>query len=149
MILLILLATTYAPWAQADNRTVTSVYFQPVPLGENDRIAIVEADLTCGHFSDFRHLPEDWSVQLIRPIDGVEKLKMEAGHGSSQLLNIRELNGVLGITKNSEKDCFLLSFAATITIDAEKRKTVPIRAVLKPWASNERVKRIGHKAASR
>lgn len=82
-------------------------------------------------------MPEDWSVQMIRPIDGTERLKMEAGHGSSQLLNIKEFDGLIGITKNPESDCFRLSFTATVTIDAEERKEVTLKTTLKPWTSGQ------------
>jgi hypothetical protein len=119
----------------ASPRNVQTVYFKPVPLEKSDRIYIVEADLKCGHFSDFRAIPEDWSVQLTRAISGVEKLKMEAGHGSSQLLDIKELNGIIGITKHAEPSCFQLSATAIVTIDAEQQKRVNVKTELKPWSS--------------
>jgi hypothetical protein len=57
---------------------------------------------------------------------------MEAGHGSSQLLNINELDGVINITKDSKESCFSITFTATIMIDAEIPKTVPLEIILKP-----------------
>ena len=131
---MIFISAAFVPHAVlADERKAQAVYFEPVPLGENDRIYIIEADLSCGHFSDFKSIPEDWSVKLTRPISGVEKLKMEAGHGSSQLLNIKEMNGVIGLVKNAEPGCFALAVTAIVTIDAEQQKKVKVKTVLKPW----------------
>ncbi len=119
-----------AAWAGETN--VYTLFFEPMPLKQHERIVKIDAELSCGHFSDFRRIPEDWSLQLTRPINGVEKLHMEAGHGSSQLASLQELDAIIGVIRGKEPDCFSLNVVATISVDVERERKVPLKTELKP-----------------
>jgi hypothetical protein len=72
--------------------------------------------LTCGQFRAVRNIPEDWNMEIIRPISERTELKASAGHGGSHLGNMLPLNGVIAISVD-EAECFdikaqLVSFSA-------------------------------------
>jgi hypothetical protein len=102
-----------------------TIYFSPLPLKQYERIWKIEAELSCGHFSHFINTPEDWSLSIVRPINSVEKLEMEAGHGASQLFDIGALDGVIGIRHH--ESCFELKIFATIMTEVLDKRRVPIK----------------------
>jgi len=120
---------------QAESALAQGIYFSSLPLKNYERISRIQIETSCYHFSDFHKIPEDWSIKLDRPISGVEKLDMTAGHGSSQLLSIRELDGVIGITVND--NCLTLNIVATVVTEVLDEKRIRINDItLKPFMSN-------------
>ncbi len=70
----------------------------------------------CGQFRAVRNIPEDWNLEIIRPISARTELKASAGHGGSHLENMLPLNGAIVISVD-ETRCFdikaqLVSFSA-------------------------------------
>jgi len=51
------------------------------------------------------NIPEDWNLEIIRPISARTELKASAGHGGSNLENMLPLNGVIVISVD-EASCF-------------------------------------------
>jgi hypothetical protein len=115
----------------AGESPIQTLFFEPMLLKQYERIRKIDAELSCGHFSDFRGIPEDWSLRLTRPINGVEKLHMEAGHGSSELTSIQELDGIIGIIRDKEPGCFSLNIVAIVSVDAVRERKVRLKTKLK------------------
>ena len=72
--------------------------------------------VACGQFRAVRNIPEDWNLEIIRPISARTQLKASAGHGPSHLENMRPFNGVIAISVD-DAGCFdieaqLVSFSA-------------------------------------
>ncbi len=65
----------------------------------------VSISVACGQFRAVRNIPEDWNLEIIRPISARRELKASAGHGGSHLQNMRPFNGVIAISVD-EAGCF-------------------------------------------
>jgi hypothetical protein len=84
--------------------------------GNDLEIYELSISMTCGQFRAVRNIPEDWNLEIIRPISERTELKASAGHMGSHLENMRPLNGVIAISVD-EVGCFdikaqLVSFSA-------------------------------------
>jgi hypothetical protein len=77
--------------------------------------------MECGSFRSVSTIPEDWSVQVVGPSSARTSLEAEAGHGSSELWNLHELQGAVKIVVN-QRGCFDLS--ARVTADMQDGKRV-------------------------
>jgi len=56
---------------------------------------------------------------------------MEAGHGSSELTSIQELDGIIGIIRDKEPGCFSLNIVAIVSVDAVRERKVRLKTKLK------------------
>jgi len=84
--------------------------------GKDLEIIELSISVACGQFRAVRNIPEDWNLQIIRPISARTELKASAGHGGSHLENMLPLNGVIVISVD-EAACFdvkaqIVSFSA-------------------------------------
>ncbi len=84
--------------------------------GKDLEIVEISISMDCGQFRAVRNIPEDWNLEIIRPISARTELKASAGHGPSHLENMLPLNGVIVISVDEAK-CFdikaqLISFSA-------------------------------------
>jgi hypothetical protein len=84
--------------------------------GKDLEIIEISISVACGQFRAVRNIPEDWNLEIIRPISARTELKASAGHGSSHLENMLPLNGFIVISVD-EAACFdvkaqLVSFSA-------------------------------------
>jgi hypothetical protein len=84
--------------------------------GKDLEITELSISVVCGQFSAIRNIPEDWNLEIIRPISARTELKASAGHGASHLENMLPLNGVIVISAD-EAPCFdiktqIISFTA-------------------------------------
>jgi hypothetical protein len=95
------------------------VFYWPdevLQAGKDLEIIELSISVTCGQFRAIRNVPEDWNLEIIRPISERTELKASAGHGGSHLENMLPLNGVIVISVD-EAACFdikaqLISFSA-------------------------------------
>jgi hypothetical protein len=71
----------------------------------NLRISEIRILLVCGEFRAIRHIPSDWNVELERPVSGRTKLHLSAGHGASDLPNLKALNGAI-VVSGAGSRCF-------------------------------------------
>ena len=84
--------------------------------GKDLEIYELSISVTCGQFRAVRNIPEDWNLEIIRPISARTHLKASAGHGGSHLKNTGPFDGVIAISVD-EAGCFdikaqLVSFSA-------------------------------------
>lgn len=84
--------------------------------GKDLEIYELSISVACGQFRAVRNIPEDWNLEIIRPISARTELKASAGHDTRHLENIRPFNGVIAISVD-EAGCFdikaqLVSFSS-------------------------------------
>jgi len=79
-------------------------------LRPSHEMNIVEVKLTieCGEVRAVRSIPSDWNVRVTRPVSAQAEFSAEAGHGASNLPNLRQLESVIGIAVE-DKRCFNVS----------------------------------------
>jgi hypothetical protein len=101
------------------------LFFPEMNLAKNggEWIEEIHLSVACGHIEAITKIPDDWNIELVRMISGVEKLDASAGHGGSRLSGIEKLNGAIRITVG-EKECFDVS--ATILISGENIRQVDL-----------------------
>ena len=99
-------------------------------------VSIAESGPEIGHAIYTWNIPEDWNLEIIRPISARTQLKASAGHGTSHLENMRPFNGVIAISVD-EAGCFdieaqLVSFSALrsygkaqLQLKKESNKSLP------------------------
>lgn len=78
-------------------------------LGE--RIESIAVVMHCGRFVAINSIPDDWSVEVVSPVSEKTTLKMEAGHGSSEIWHSEDLDKFLTISSLGDS-CF--DVAATV-----------------------------------
>jgi hypothetical protein len=76
----------------------------------------ISISMACGQFRAIRNVPEDWNLEIIRPVSARTELKASSGHGASHLKNMLPLNGVIVISVD-EATCFDIN-AQLITFSA-------------------------------
>jgi len=59
-----------------------------------ERIAVV---MHCGRFVAINSVPDDWSAEIVSPVSERTTLRMEAGHGSSELWHSEDLDGFVTV----------------------------------------------------
>ena len=77
--------------------------------------------VACGQFRAVRNIPEDWNLEIIRPISARTELKASAGHGASNLRNMLPFNGVIVISVD-EGGCFDIK-AQIVSFSAERSRS--------------------------
>ena len=99
-----------------DDRQLYRVSFPSVALNADplERIESVEVILRCGRFAAINHIPDDWSAQVISPVSEETTLRMEAGHGSSELCHAADLKGFITVLV-CEPACFNLTASLTVS----------------------------------
>lgn len=91
--------------------SVPKVSLKADPL---ERIESVEVVMNCGRFVSLNKIPNDWSAQVISPVSGRTILRMEAGHGISELCSSSELNGFVTVLI-CEPSCFDITVSLSIS----------------------------------
>lgn len=109
--------------ARAANEELRAVSWPQSLLASssNLRISEIRIALACGEFRGIRYIPSDWNVELERPVSGRAKLHLSAGHGASDLPNLKALNGAIVVSGTGSK-CFDAS-AIVYTENSEHRLT--------------------------
>lgn len=74
----------------------------------NLRINDISVTLACGEFKAIRYIPSDWSVEVERTVSSRSKLHLSAGHGASDLSNLKALNGAI-VVSGAGSRCFDVS----------------------------------------
>jgi len=94
--------------ASADPPKGYGLHFPTLLLNSGESIDQIDISVACGHIEAVIHIPNDWNVEIIRAISGVEELHASAGHGGSMLESIDEINGSVKVVIG-EKSCFAVS----------------------------------------
>src|SRR5882724_5566466 len=70
------------------------LFFPHLNLATDDgeRIESVEVVVSCGRFRSLAVIPDDWSAEVVSPVSEKTILRASAGHGSSTLWSITDLN---------------------------------------------------------
>ena len=134
MLLFVTSLSTMAGYS-AESHQGYRLFFPKINLSKEggERIEEIHLSVACGHIEAITKIPDNWNIQLVRMISGVERLHASAGHGGSRLSGIQKLNGAIRITVR-ENECFDVS--ATILISGENIRQVDLpRSKLKllPW----------------
>ncbi|MGA9451309.1 MAG: hypothetical protein WBW41_08195 [Verrucomicrobiia bacterium] len=92
------------------------VFFPAVKLAtaDGERIESIEIKMSCGRFRTIGVIPDDWSAEVVSPMSERTIFKASAGHGSSALWSMRELNGTITL---SVEDASCFDIAATVSRD--------------------------------
>ena len=99
------------------------LYFPEMNLDKEngERISAIKIVVSCGRFRGLTSIPNDWSVEVVSPSSEITTLKATAGHGSTALWGIKELNGVV-LVAATEPSCFEVSSVVDLaTSDATRR----------------------------
>lgn len=122
LLIFCLLALSFVA-AQAANEELRAVSWPQslVTSTSNLRISEIRIALACGEFRGVRYIPSDWNVELERAVSGRTKLHLSAGHGSSDLPNLKALNGAIVVSGTGSR-CFDAS-AVIYTENSEHRLT--------------------------
>ncbi len=70
-----------------------------------ERIESVAVVLHCGRFVALNSIPDDWSATIIGPVSEKTTLRMEAGHGTSELWHSEDLNEFVTVLSGGDP-CF-------------------------------------------
>jgi hypothetical protein len=119
MLAFCLLALSMA--ARAANEELLAVSWPASLLASpsNLRINDIRVELACGEFRAVRHIPSDWSIEVERPVSSRTKLHLSAGHGASDLPNLKALNGAI-VVAGAGSRCFDIS--ATVYTETTIRR---------------------------
>ncbi len=107
----ILLLVSVAACAAHHERVVASnryrVFFPPIKLASADgeRIDSIEITMSRGRFRAIGMIPNDWSVEVVSPMSEKTVLRANAGHGSSALWSVGDLDGSITVSVE-EASCF-------------------------------------------
>lgn len=106
LLIFLLLALPLAA-ARAANETLRTISWPPSLLASptNLRISEIRITLACGEFKAVRFIPTDWNVEVERPVSARAQLHLSAGHGASDLPNLKALDGAIVISGASAR-CF-------------------------------------------
>ncbi len=84
-------------------------------------ITSLAVDLSCGLFRQVA-IPNDWSLRVVSPVSERTTLRADAGHGSSALRSVHNLDGIVGLSIE-DATCFDISAVVVTTIgDQEHRQ---------------------------
>jgi hypothetical protein len=124
------LSFTYA----AESNQEYWLYFPKINLsqGNSEYIEEIHLSVACGHIKTIDKIPDDWNIEIVRMISGVETLNASAGHGASRLSEIEKLNGAIRIIVG-EKGCFKVT--GTILVSGKNIRQVELshsELILKP-----------------
>jgi hypothetical protein len=106
----LLVALIGVPALAQGDRELYEVSFPDVRLrtAKEERIESVKVVMRCGRFVAVNSIPDDWSAEVVSPVSEVTTLKMEAGHGTSELWHSSALNGFITVWM-AERSCFYIS----------------------------------------
>jgi len=76
-----------------------------------ERIERIAVFMECGRFVALNVIPDDWSATIVSPVSERTTLRMEAGHGSSELSRSEELNDF--VTVLAFPSCFKIRASIT------------------------------------
>lgn len=114
----LLASTTIVRAANEDLRAI--VWPGSLVLPSRDlRIDEIHIVLACGEFRAIRNIPDDWNVEVLRPVSQRSELHLSAGHGGSDLPSLDVLKGAI-VVSGVNSDCFALS--ATVTTQTSEKK---------------------------
>jgi hypothetical protein len=98
------------------------LYWPQLALSKDrgERVSAVSVQMTCGRFRAISNIPDDWSVEVTSPSSEVTHLRASAGHGTSMLWSLREIDGAIGVAVK-DPGCFAVS--ASVTVDTAGQST--------------------------
>ncbi|MEO7676907.1 MAG: hypothetical protein ABIV39_09120 [Verrucomicrobiota bacterium] len=107
------------------------IFFPHIELvtADGERIESIEVRMTCGRFRAIGAIPNDWSAEVVSPMSEQTTLRASAGHGSSTLWSMRELDGAITVS-TEEASCF--DIAATVGTTATEHRFTRSDLILKP-----------------
>jgi antirestriction protein len=107
------------------------LFFPLIALATSDgeRIESVEVTVSCGRFRALTDIPNDWSAEVVSPMSEQTTLRASAGHGSSTLWSIRDLDGAITVSVE-ETSCF--DITAKIGTTASEHRFTRSDLILKP-----------------
>jgi len=107
------------------------LFFPHIALAtaDGERIESVEVTVSCGRFRALTIIPDDWSAEVVSPSSEHTTLRASAGHGSSTLWSIRDLDGAITVSVE-ELSCFEIT--ATVGTTASEHRFTRSELVLKP-----------------
>jgi hypothetical protein len=93
----------------AEAQSVALVWPPSLAVSNRDlEITDIYLTIECAEVSAIRFIPEDWNVNVTRPVSAVAKFHAEAGHGGSHLPDLSTLQGAI-VLSNIDRSCFKLS----------------------------------------
>jgi hypothetical protein len=95
------------------------LYFPDIKLNPDEQIESFQVKVPCGHIHSIVGIPDDWNVEVIRRISGVEELHASAGHGASYKRDMKFADAVIHII-SLEKACFSVEADITATFDEDR-----------------------------
>jgi len=98
--------------------------------GSGERISSIKVSITCGRFRGIGNIPDDWSLNVVSPMSEQTTLSASAGHGSSELWNLNEVDGQIQISIDTP-ECFDISAQVTAETSESSRKLKFTRAQLR------------------
>lgn len=78
----------------------------------NERIEAVTVVVQCGRFAALNTIPNDWSATVVSPVSEKTTLRMEAGHGISELWHSEDLNEFVTVLSLGDP-CFNIRASVT------------------------------------
>ena len=92
------------------------LYWPQLALSKDrgERVTAISVEMACARFRAVSNIPDDWSLEISSPSSDVTHLRASAGHGTSMLWSLRDIDGSIGIAVR-EPSCFDIS--ATVTVD--------------------------------
>src|SRR5712691_5426516 len=99
LMLLIPVRATASP-----DEALVRLYFPNLQLDRKtgERIESLSVKMTCGRFRGVAVIPADWSLSVSSPGSEQSSLRAEAGHGSTALWSLDELQGSIAVSGASE-----------------------------------------------
>jgi hypothetical protein len=127
MLCLMLLVCAEVPFSAQTKDVRYKVSFPHINLktDRGERIESIAVVMHCGRFVALNSIPDDWSATIVSPVSEKTTLRMEAGHGTSELWHSEDLDEFVTVLSH-EDPCF--DIAASITAiyyegnDLHKRK---------------------------
>jgi hypothetical protein len=120
--------------AGAETPRQQAIYWPGKLVGGADQLSIneIRISMDCAEFRGVRNIPADWNVEVIRPISAKAEMHLSAGHGASDLRNLKELDGAIVIGEQ-DGECFNLKVTIVtedgqIHLDGSELKFVTIKS---------------------
>jgi|ERR1043166_3733443 hypothetical protein len=97
------------------------LYFPHITLAtaDGERVESVEVNVSCGRIRALTVIPDDWSAAVVSPTSEKSTLRASAGHGTSTLWSIRDLDGAITVSVK-EASCF--DITATVRTTASEHR---------------------------
>jgi hypothetical protein len=108
-----------APPSAAREPSGLRLYFPLLTLKPDEQIASFEVHISCGHVHSVVGVPDDWNVEVVRRISGVEEIRASAGHGASYKRSMKSFDDVFRVI-SLDKQCFSVDSDITATFDVDR-----------------------------